>query len=567
MTLPQFLFLAAIAVTYCSCEVIETRDSNFHKKSRQTMINRIIGYLPVHDVTDIANLDLDQNMMEQLVLTRELNHARLLYEEGGHSMSYAAMHVVDAPTNVEFPAGSTVWGVNDVGQKVVGNLLEDLIFDSSSKQGGNVTVRVVYDDEQVLQPFCRVGALHYFNAGYLNNCFTKNSSIQIFDSSNKSTSLNYTYNIHTENVNALSLRKVATAAADLFQGLPSFEIFKTFYGESDYADRWAMAAANSGSTGFRSGLGNADFQLLQGRFGHGEGLIKGSAVLNVNMYSIGKLEMSVNSCKASNFSDASFHLDEAVALYAGSLAGSSDSGEYGLFMYGLANNRAINFKTAGHSGDKDIGTAWVNVFNLDQFKRMQANYLSKNASQCVDAANTCALIVNKMKVPLVQSVLAYAYIRDRAVINDTEEIEKNTGKGATYTAAILPYIHSCSPKDAATIYDFMRVGSDTNQLNFVAVKQALERTYPCLGITCSDVGGIWDGMQYSADAEPCGLSSPSSSGQKQGNKFGKAFGITFSAILCLYFVIRYRKKLSLRRRGKTSDFSSGGTIAAVSEIS
>lgn len=83
--------------------------------------------------------------------------------------------------------------------------------------------------------------------------YTKQNVIQIFHSNNGSTPFNYSYNIHTENFNALSLRKVASYATEHFQGLENFELFKSFYGQSDYADRWAMAAVESGATGFRSG--------------------------------------------------------------------------------------------------------------------------------------------------------------------------------------------------------------------------------------------------------------------------------------------------------------------------
>jgi hypothetical protein len=282
------------------------------------------------------------------------------------------------------------------------------------------------------------------------------------------------------------------------------------------------------------------------------------------MYVLGQLELSVGSCKAANYTGASYFLDTAVALYSGSLADNdSEEGSTGLLMYGLANNRAINFKTAGHTGDKDTGTAFINIAILDQFKRMQTNYLSKNSTQCAEAASSCKVVANHMKVPMVQSVLAYAYIRDRSEEDVEEEIEKNTGKGATYTAGLLPYIHACSPKDAAVVYDFMRVGSDTNKLNFVAVKEALERTYSCLGVTCAEVGGIWDGQRYSDDAEPCGYSTKA----KKGTTFGKVFGFTLVAVLCCYVIVRYRKKASWKRRGKSLDSSSVGTIAAVSEIS
>jgi hypothetical protein len=67
------------------------------------------------------------------------------------------------------------------------------------------------------------------------------------------TSFQYAYDVHTENLNALSLQSLALNASAAFDGLEDFEIYKEYYGTDDYADRWAMAAANSASTGFPSG--------------------------------------------------------------------------------------------------------------------------------------------------------------------------------------------------------------------------------------------------------------------------------------------------------------------------
>lgn len=56
---------------------------------------------------------------------------------------------------------------------------------------------------------------------------------------------------------------------------------------------------------------------------------------------------------------------------------------------------------------------------------------------------------------------------------------------------------------ARTIYDNLRVGAPST--DFRAVKEALERAYAAIGVSCADVGGLWDGASggYYADAEPC----------------------------------------------------------------
>jgi hypothetical protein len=44
----------------------------------------------------------------------------------------------------------------------------------------------------------------------------------------------------------------------------------------------------------------------------------------------------------------------------------------------------------------------------------------------------------------------------------------------------------------------MKIGN-TLPVDFVAVKKAFERSYGCMGITCEDVGGIYDGSLQSSE--------------------------------------------------------------------
>jgi hypothetical protein len=51
----------------------------------------------------------------------------------------------------------------------------------------------------------------------------------------------------------------------------------------------------------------------------------------------------------------------------------------------------------------------------------------------------------------------------------------------------------------------MRVGSEPSQFDsFRHVKEAFERNYKCLGISCADVGGLWTVDGYAPAAKPCG---------------------------------------------------------------
>ena len=65
----------------------------------------------------------------------------------------------------------------------------------------------------------------------------------------------------------------------------------------------------------------------------------------------------------------------------------------------------------------------------------------------------------------------------------------------------------------------MRVGAPTT--DYIAVKAALESTYPALGLSCADVGGYWDSDTgaYFDGMEPCN-DAPAGKGGK-GGKGGK----------------------------------------------
>ena len=49
-----------------------------------------------------------------------------------------------------------------------------------------------------------------------------------------------------------------------------------------------------------------------------------------------------------------------------------------------------------------------------------------------------------MAVPLIQGTLRYAYVQDK----QSDRREKEEAEGATFAAAVLPLVNSCSPADA-----------------------------------------------------------------------------------------------------------------------
>lgn len=247
----------------------------------------------------------------------------------------------------------------------------------------------------------------------------------------------------------------------------------------------------------------------------------------VMMYVIRELEDAIYDCtqlcdREECNDDAVHALDEAVAFYAGSLEGSDGDGD-GVFMHALADKRAANFKTAGPNGNEASGKSKVNYDVFKEFSLMQDKLEQKD---CSGARTNKERIAQLMFVPLVQGAMRYAYITS----SDPEAGTKAEAEGATFAAAVLPVVAACNAGDADTIYDNLKVGQG-GTADFAEVKEAFENNYGCMGISCADVGGIWDGAlgSYEAGAEPCG-------GASSGNQFGQSMVlILWLTVASLFF--------------------------------
>lgn len=195
--------------------------------------------------------------------------------------------------------------------------------------------------------------------------------------------------------------------------------------------------------------------------------------------------------------------DQAVAYYAGSLEGESGLGE-GILFFGLADEMCARFLTCGDDASLRFGVSYVNNVAISQFMKGQINVLKRECEQARQVKDT---IVDMMAVPLVQATLLMAYEQVYGVNTKAAEQPKLAMQGTAYAATILPLVHDCSPNDAQIIFDNLLFGRDeenqTKVPDFVKVKHAFERNYRCMGISCKDVGGIWQGRDYYPNAYPC----------------------------------------------------------------
>jgi hypothetical protein len=174
-------------------------------------------------------------------------------------------------------------------------------------------------------------------------------------------------------------------------------------------------------------------------------------------------------------------------------------------LYALASIRAYQFSTTGLPGDEDLEEAFVNAQVIREFNNTQNFLMSTDENRCEDAEDSVDRITALMKIPMIQSIFRYAYIRDIELPHGETDRESVKAEGATFAATMLPYIHYCSAIDASLIHKHMRVGESDDTIDFEIVKAALERNYNCMGVTCEEVGGIWDDryQNYKPGAQPC----------------------------------------------------------------
>ena len=277
-------------------------------------------------------------------------------------------------------------------------------------------------------------------------------------------------------------------------------------GDFDYADKWARAAIGGVKTAFTSGKYDGDFSTYASGVPRRTAVSRGAAFLSTWIYAVGMFEEAVNLCNSVDNTAALGFWDKGVAYYTGSLEGAdgnSKSGTYGELTYAYADRMCKKFKTCGSSGVDPTGGSRVNV-DVNALFFDGARFLT--AKQCSPLRALTYKIVQLMTVPLVQATLRSAY---QLGFNTVDKTAETAPEGATYAAALLPLLHYCDSSSGRTaapiVAENMVLGAGTT--NFVRVKNAIEQSYQCLGITCVEVGGLWDTSlatpAYLASGGPC----------------------------------------------------------------
>ena len=171
-------------------------------------------------------------------------------------------------------------------------------------------------------------------------------------------------------------------------------------------------------------------------------------------------------------------------------------------------------------------------------------------SQCHLIRDLVDGAVALMAIRQIQGTLRYAHKVGMGI--DTSE--KAKAEGAVFAASVLPRVHACNEADAQKIYDNMKVGAASTDLQ--AVITAFENNYGCMGIAAWEVGAIYDtaanngeggylyGNAEKLEATASTATEPSSS-EKSTNTLAIGLGVGLGAVVLIligvFFMMRSKK--------------------------
>ena len=542
---------------------------------------QILSYSPGSQVTDHANIDLDQKAMETELKASDYATAKAIYSTGAHSKPSAVCTLV-SPTAL----GAAVAKKAKISFTTNnGDTPSGKAYAAYAATDTAITFTYPVSDSQVQDPTttCYVGGMAAADQK-VNGCIATGtgSGTAAGDSQFTIDGISGTFTATCVNRGKRTLQGFSTGAQAKMYDCPSdttktyangcpytsYKPYYDYYGDYSYADSLVTAAFDKTATPTTWTNGKQDFTAGDGATDSArvEFIKKGTAYMHAWMYVIREYEDAIDDCTngdltANAGSSGPVHAwDEGVAFFVGSMlkpedittASISALDDKGKLAYTLGNKRCQNYKTCGPSGGDKYGEAMANSKLMDLFHAGQHKLL---VGKCGDVVPIKDEIVSQMTVPLVQGTLRYAY-KVAALSGGAKE----KGEGAIFAAAVLPQLHACEPAAATTVYNAMNINSGTpTAADYMAVKAAFEGCYAKMGITCSDVGGLWNSgtdayyKDGDADAAPCVDASTSG-----GLDTGGLVGIIVAAVIAVLALLCVCNLISKEKAGKPLFTPIGG---------
>merc|ERR1719343_1768189 len=275
-----------------------------------------------------------------------------------------------------------------------------------------------------------------------------------------------------------------------------YDKFYQYYGQYDYGNQIVEAAFEKKQTNFKNFFG------VYGHVGNEQIIKKATAYIIILMYAIRELEDALDDCQEactieSCNDDPVQSWDTAAAFYVGSLELEDGSGS-GKLSYALADKRCGNFKTCGDLANE---TGGISKVNIDLMRNLNIGQGKLAKGECASARTEANEIQRLMLIPLIQGTLRYAWKTDNEAYSEKAEAE-----GVVFALSVVPAVAACDAEAANLISSSLQAGQ-AGTADFAAVKAAFEGTYECLGISGSEIGGLYDSATeaYFPGAEPSGF--------------------------------------------------------------
>lgn len=291
----------------------------------------------------------------------------------------------------------------------------------------------------------------------------------------------------------------------------SYNEYSKFYGKDDWVDIWASKAIQKKRTNYKRG--NADFAAAFPNVPNTDGECVGfEEVLKKGLsYTAQVAEMlqlgqkarddAEGGCqfKRDGCPDAIEAWDGAAAVYVGSLEGPDGNndpiGSYGKAPYALADKRCRNYKNCGPGLDEFTKDVTSNI-NTKILSLLSAGSLAAWEGDYKQLDKYIRLISNKAAVPLIQGTLRYYWrLSDEEGPNTFSVLDKEVGEGGAFIFGVLPKLWACSTRGVKKAEKQSKIGggiAGVSAVNFQDIKLAFECNYRCLGITCEEVGSLYD---------------------------------------------------------------------------
>jgi len=290
-----------------------------------------------------------------------------------------------------------------------------------------------------------------------------------------------------------------------------FNIFSSFYGINDitnnYARRWAKAALSGGKF-FGNDFGNwgtmtDDLIDCSGQY---ESAIKGTAylsgLLEVNQYMEQASALIRNNDCVLQFEscqDAVNTWNKAAAFFVGSLEGAEGvPGQYGKMLYSLGDRRCRDFRKCGVNADSDARIiSKTNIVSIALFQKGERLVF---AGDVEGLQKTIKEINAQILITFIQGSLRYGYnlgdFQETPGAKTRSSKGEDLGAGATFAACAAPQLWAISKRAGRFVSQQYKIGPDgpasKSVFDFVGVRNAFECNYKKLGISCDEIGALWD---------------------------------------------------------------------------